>query len=119
FPRVLMPAQYRVYVEAASASVLPPDHATRVRSLEATALLEGERILAEAPYVHAAIRDFDIEIVPLHSPEVSFLFDAELSTMQMRERLRELNIEYMIFEKQNRGWDYFKGFAFFNTEVDN
>ena len=50
----------------------------------------GSRVLSDSAYLHAALADVGIEVVPVWSPEVRFLFTA--SPEEAESRLRALNI---------------------------
>lgn len=119
YPQMLLPTQAGRFVAAFTATDLPVDHTPRIEALPATSALIGERILSGAAYVHASVREIDVEIVPMHSPEVAFLFEDELSTVEMRERLRSLNIEYLIYEKSVRMTPRLSRYKFFSDEVSN
>jgi hypothetical protein len=55
----------------------------------------GSRILSDGPYLHAALIDKGIEVVPIWSPEVRFLFSSspEESERQLRS-LRVVSVTY-------------------------
>jgi hypothetical protein len=55
-----------------------------------TTLPRGTRVLSDSAYLHAAVHDFGIEVVPVWSPEVGFLFSAPAE--EAERRLAELNI---------------------------
>lgn len=50
----------------------------------------GSRVLSDSPYLHAALVERGVEVVPVWSPEVRFLF--ELPAGQADQRLRSLGI---------------------------
>ncbi len=50
----------------------------------------GSRVLSDSPYLHAALVEHGVEVVPVWSPEVRFLF--ELPAEQADQRLRSLGI---------------------------
>ena len=50
----------------------------------------GYRVLSDSAYLHAALVDSGIEVVPVWSPEVRFLFSA--SPEESERRLRDLHI---------------------------
>lgn len=72
FPHILPPAEFQIRDQLVK--VLPP----------------GSRVLSDSAYLHAALADVGIEVVPVWSPEVRFLFTA--SPEEAESRLRALNI---------------------------
>ena len=53
-------------------------------------LPRGSRVLSDSAYLHAALYDTGIEVVPVWSPEVRFIFSAPAE--EAERRLAELNI---------------------------
>jgi hypothetical protein len=62
----------------------------KLREQLVTTLPRGTRVLSDSAYLHAAVHDFGIEVVPVWSPEVGFLFSAPAE--EAERRLAELNI---------------------------
>jgi hypothetical protein len=56
---------------------------------------KGSRILTDNAYLHAALADKGIDVVPVWSPEVRFLFDAPGA--EADKRIRELGIRTIAF----------------------
>jgi hypothetical protein len=55
---------------------------------------QGKRVLSDSAYLHAALSTVGIEVVPVWSPEVKFLFDAPQQDNQ--KRLADLNIDRVV-----------------------
>jgi len=62
----------------------------------------GSRILADNPYAHTLLANNESKysLVPVWSPDVSFLFDATLSPIDQRRRLLDLGIAGAIYDLQ-------------------
>jgi hypothetical protein len=72
FPHVAQPAEFQIRDQLVR--ILPP----------------GYRVLSDSAYLHAALVDTGIEVVPVWSPEVRFIFSA--SPEEAERRLRDLHI---------------------------
>jgi len=57
-------------------------------------LPRGTRVLSDSAYLHAAVHDFGIDVVPVWSPEVRFIFSAPAE--ESERRLAELNIARIV-----------------------
>src|ERR1019366_6640208 len=60
----------------------------------------GERVLSDSAYLHAALIDSGIEVVPVWSPEVRFIFSA--SPEESERRLRALRIGSVVCYPQTK-----------------
>jgi hypothetical protein len=54
----------------------------------------GSRVLSDSAYLHAAVRDFGIDVVPVWSPEVRFIFSVPAE--EAERRLAALNIACIV-----------------------
>jgi hypothetical protein len=72
FPRVAVPAEFQIRDQLVR--ILPP----------------GYRVLSDSAYLHAALVDTGIEVVPVWSPEVRFIFSS--SPEESERQLRSLRI---------------------------
>jgi hypothetical protein len=59
----------------------------------------GSRMLSDDAYAHAVLFGSGVEVVPLWSPEVAFLFDPALAPAHARDRLRVAGIEWLLLER--------------------
>jgi hypothetical protein len=73
----------------------------------ASLLPPGSRVLADSAYLHAALAEKGIEVVPVWSPEVRFLFSA--SPEDADRRLRELRIGSVAYYLNSLNSDYLSG----------
>ena len=76
--------------ENAFRPVLPPTEFQLRDELLQKVLVPGSRVLSDNAYLHAALIDKGVEVVPVWSPEVSFLFSAPPE--EVDNRLRSLGI---------------------------
>ncbi len=86
FPRVPPPAEFQVRDKLVQ--LLPP----------------GQRVLSDSAYLHAALIDRGIEVVPVWSPEVRFIFSS--SPEESEQRLRALHIGSVICYPQTMNMTY-------------
>ena len=66
----------------------------KLRDQLATTLPRGSRVLSDSAYLHAAVHDFGIDVVPVWSPEVRFIFSAPAE--EAERRLAALNIACIV-----------------------
>jgi hypothetical protein len=57
--------------------------------------MQNGRILSDNAYVHAPLSARGIDVVPIWSPEVRFLFDQQMSPSAARQRLLALGIRFV------------------------
>ena len=76
FPRTLAPAEFQIRDQLVR--ILPP----------------GYRVLSDSAYLHAALADTGIEVVPVWSPEVRFIFSS--SPEESERQLRSLRIASVV-----------------------
>jgi hypothetical protein len=57
----------------------------------------GSRLLAENVFAHAALAESDYDVVPVWSPEMSFLFDRGLDAAAAQRRLWDLGIRAIVY----------------------
>jgi hypothetical protein len=74
---------------------VPAETEFQVRDQVASIVPAKARILCDSPYLHAALIDKGIEVVPIWSPEVRFLFS--LPPEETERRLRSLNIRSVVY----------------------
>jgi len=86
FPEILKPAEFQIH-----------DHLVRV-------LPHGYRVLSDNAYLHAALIDSGIEVVPVWSPEVRFLFSS--SPEEAERRLAALGIGSVVCYPQSLNMSY-------------
>ena len=72
FPHIAQPAEFQVRDKLVG--ILP----------------KGYRVLSDSAYLHAALIDAGVEVVPVWSPEVRFIFSS--SAVEAERRLRSLHI---------------------------
>lgn len=77
------------------------------------------RILSDDAYLHAGLFPSGIELVPVWSPEVSFLFEPGLKAEDARKRLIGLNIKALLYSSQGLNSRYLNQFAFFSQDKPN
>ena len=85
FPRIAEPAEFQVRDQLVR--ILPP----------------GYRVLSDSAYLHAALID-KIEVVPVWSPEVRFIFSS--SPEESERRLRALRIGSVVVYPQTMNLSY-------------
>lgn len=76
----------------------------------------GCRILSDDAYAHAALFNYGIEVVPVWSPEVRFLFDGKLTSEEARIRLLALNIRAVLLTRESMNSRYLAQFPFFSQD---
>jgi hypothetical protein len=86
FPHMLPPAEFQIRDQLVK--ILPP----------------GYRVLSDSAYLHAALADSGVEVVPVWSPEVRFLFSS--SPAESERRLRELRIGSVICYPKTMNMDF-------------
>jgi hypothetical protein len=89
-----------------NAPVPPNTHEELLPELLAHKLPPGMRILAENVFAHAALAGTDYEVVPVWSPEMSFLFDKSLSADEIHRRLWDRGIRAVVFNAQSYNTHY-------------
>jgi hypothetical protein len=78
-------------------ALLPVFGEEKLPGLLAGRLPPGTRLLAENACAFAALAGTDYEVVPVWSPEVSFLFDKALDPRTICRRLEEHNIRAVVY----------------------
>jgi len=91
----LPPAQW---IEKAFPQVSPPAE-FQARDQLVQLLPHGDRVLSDSAYLHAALAGTGVEVVPVWSPEVRFLFTA--APEEAERRLRELHIGSVVCYPQS------------------
>jgi hypothetical protein len=76
---------------------------------------KGSRILTDNAYLHAALVDKGVDVVPVWSPEVRFLFEATGS--EADKRIRELGIGTIAFYPGSLNGHYLVGASKFYSEL--
>jgi hypothetical protein len=80
-------------------------------------LQSGSRVLSENAYAHALLEPAGIDVVPIWSPEVAFVFDESAPPLTVRERLRERGIGYVLFSPESPNARIFERYAFFTADL--
>ena len=86
FPRIAAPAEFQIRDQLVR--ILPP----------------GYRVLSDSAYLHAALVDTGIEVVPVWSPEVRFIFSS--SPEESERQLRSLRIGSVVCYPQTMNMAY-------------
>jgi Dolichyl-phosphate-mannose-protein mannosyltransferase len=86
FPRIAAPAEFQIRDQLVR--ILPP----------------GYRVLSDSAYLHAALVDAGIEVVPVWSPEVGFIFSS--SPEESERQLRALRIGSVVVYPQTMNMGY-------------
>jgi len=76
-----------------------------------------KRIVTSSAYVHAGLRGSGIDVIPVWSPEVHFLFDSSLSIDQIRQRLIKQDIQNIFFSPRSLNALYLRRFPFFGKDL--
>ena len=76
----------------------------------------GSRLLAADAYAHAALSEIGIDVVPVWSPEVPFIFDPALSGVEVRRRLRERRIGAVMYVAGAANEAFLERTAFYSTD---
>jgi hypothetical protein len=97
------PGSFDVWPEQAFKPLLKPSE-FQIRDQLAAALPPGTRILTDNAYLHAALADKGIDVVPVWSPEVGFLYTA--TAEEADQRLRSLAIETVAYYPQSLNTRY-------------
>jgi hypothetical protein len=66
-------------------------------------LPQGSRVLSDDAYMYAGLYQSGIEIVPVWSPEVSFIDDPSLSPRDVRLKMLQQGIHFVVFELTENG----------------
>jgi hypothetical protein len=82
----------------------PPAAEFQIRDELIRLLPPGQRVLSDSAYLHAALVDKGIEVVPVWSPEVQFLFSA--SPEESDRRLRALRIGSVVIYPQTMNMSF-------------
>lgn len=69
-------------------------------------LSPGSRILSDNMYLHAALTEAGLQVVPIWSPEVAFIFDPSLSTHEIVRRLVQLKISIVMMQHASDHFAY-------------
>ena len=83
---------------------VPEPEEFQIRDQLARSLPAGPRVLSDNAYLHAALIDKGIEVVPVWSPEVRFIFS--LSPEESERQLRSLHIGSVAYYPQSLNTDY-------------
>jgi hypothetical protein len=94
---------------------LLPQPEFQIRDQLASLLPAGTRVLTDNAYLHAALIDKGIEVVPVWSPEVRFLFTA--SADQADRQLRALRIATVAYYPQSLNTSYLTAASPFFAEL--
>jgi hypothetical protein len=94
FPFDLLTPQPEQWIAAAFPDIAPPVE-FQLRDQFAQAIPRGYRLLSDNAYLHAALYDLGIEVAPVWSPEVSFLFSAPPE--EADQRLAALHIVSVVW----------------------
>lgn len=74
-----------------------PSSGTEYRKRFGPRLAPGARVLSDNAYAHAALSGTGVEVVPVWSPEVSFVFDPALSPREVRGQLLLRGIGWVLY----------------------
>jgi Dolichyl-phosphate-mannose-protein mannosyltransferase len=77
---------------------------------------QGYRVLSDSAYLHASLYGTGIDVVPVWSPEVSFLFTA--SPEEAERRLESLGIVIVVWYPQSRNAPYLQKASPFYAHLD-
>ena len=77
------------------------------------------RILSDNAYAHSILVDSKFEIVPVWSPEVFFIFNNSLSSNEIRKKLKEININAVLYYPKSLNNLYLNQFYFFSKDREN
>jgi len=108
------PAPFNVWPEQAFKVPLQPAE-FQIGAQLAEALPKGTRILSDNAYLHAALADKGIDVVPVWSPEARFLFGSRAE--EADRRLRELRIETIAYYPQSVNTRYLAGASAFYASL--
>ncbi|HET6266574.1 MAG TPA: hypothetical protein VFG11_02570 [Acidobacteriota bacterium] len=77
------------------------------------------RILSDDAYAHAGLLKYGIEVVPVWSPEVGFIFDPANSPQQVRNRLNQIGISAVEYDPKGLSSLYLSRASFFAEDIRN
>jgi hypothetical protein len=80
-------------------------------------LPSGTRILSDDAYIYAGLDHSGLEIVPVWSPEVQFINDSSLTPRQVRQKMLEHNIRFVIFELDLNGAYLLQRVPFYSQDM--
>ena len=91
---------------ASAFPIVPPNTEFQIRDQLVRILPPGQRVLTDGAYIHAALIDKGIEVVPVWSPEVRFLFSS--SAEESERQLRALHIGTVVCYNRTLNLDYLR-----------
>jgi hypothetical protein len=100
------PGAFSSWPEAAFKSAAKPAEFQVAEQL-ASALPKGTHILTDNAYLHAALSDKGVDVVPVWSPEVRFLFGSQPE--EADRRLAELRIDIVAYYPRSLNTRYLSG----------
>lgn len=82
-------------------------------------LPRAARILSENAFAHALLQPLGFDVVPIWSPEVAFVFDASTPAREVRRKLDERGIRYLLFYPNRPNTRYCVRHPFYNQDLAN
>jgi hypothetical protein len=77
------------------------------------------RILSDDAYDYVGLLNYGVELVPVWSPEVGFVFDPAMSPQQIRNRLIQIGISAVQYDPRGLSSLYLSRAAFFSEDMKN
>ena len=77
------------------------------------------RILSDNAYAHVVLSGIGVEVVPIWSPGVRFIFDNSLEPEAIRQRLRSTNIFAVLYYPYSINTQYLNQFKFYAHDRNN
>ena len=96
FPYNLPPEKYAMAPEAFVRHYQMPLAERWLPAFARANLPRDARILSENAYAHALLTTTSVDVVPIWSPEVAFIFDGSTPPSTVRDKLRERGIRYVL-----------------------
>jgi hypothetical protein len=105
-----------------------PNYAELV--FRSVSLEEGAKILTDLPNVHSTLQRLryegvaglrNIEVIPVWSPEVSFIFDREIDPDAVSKKLEQIGVDYIITDRGpgNLNYVFLGNYPFFSELSTN
>lgn len=92
---------------------------TEAERVAARVRARNSRVLSDSAYLHAQMADRGVDVVPVWSPEVAYLFDERVSVADARRRLRAAGIELIEYGGFPLNTRYLMTTPFFRRDAGN
>lgn len=96
----------------------PPRLEALLPGIVGRVLPPGTRILTDNAYAHAALKETGVDVVPVWSPEVRFVFDPDRDARAVRALLLDRGITAVLYYPSSLNTVFLKRFPFYSGDRD-